>query len=593
MGVSPAVARTPPSISRGSGRAGWRSKSRSTYAVVVTLAVAPILVVLALRLPLINQLNYADAWFYTAYAWVPKHQFEIFGWNYFSVRFPPILAIGLFKRAFGASAGYVLLRYVLAVACGGSMYLCVRRFASAPIAVGTALLLYLDPFFSRMLLWDYSGFMEVAGGVIGVALWYWGDGRRLAWTLLPGIALAGAVFANALVGTALMVLLAVEGIAALRQGRRELYRYGARLAVMAGSALLVFLIGYLSYLKILGSLSPYELIRPTIDFFGENSQKSAPYQHPVGTWLFHELRIWAPVITSFALVVVLRRRILGSDIAARVAQMCVSYTAFLWLYRFLITSSVVETWWAYSVVVVATAPAIGVLLHEFTRDRDTAMRRLLVMCGSFALAAIAIRNLSSPINDIYRETSEHRWMVLAIIGIGLFSGFASGFRTYGQMVSLATLAVVLALMSYAPSVLDGRGTTGIFVTNGSQEWSAYKGAQRFVDLVQNYDSPSHRVFLWYSGTSGYVSMTWADLPQDADTVNEVGVSESLDHLAPLGVARLEEPQVKYVMILYRRASELSEARNALTRGGFAGNVARGSDLVKGALNYVLVELTRK
>ena len=61
---------------------------------------------------------------------------------------------------------------------------------SASISLATTILLYLDPFFSRMLLWDYAGFAAVSAGVAGFALWWWSDGRRLVWTLLPGAALA-------------------------------------------------------------------------------------------------------------------------------------------------------------------------------------------------------------------------------------------------------------------------------------------------------------------------------------------------------------------------------------------------------------------
>ena len=91
---------------------------------------------------------------------------------------------------FGANDGYVLLRYLLAILSGTSLYLCVGRFASRTTAAATAVLLYLNPFFSRMLLWDYSGFMEVAAGVVGVGLWYWSENRSLPWTLLAGIALS-------------------------------------------------------------------------------------------------------------------------------------------------------------------------------------------------------------------------------------------------------------------------------------------------------------------------------------------------------------------------------------------------------------------
>jgi hypothetical protein len=560
--------------------------------VAATIGLAPLLVVLVLRLPLINQLNYADAWFYSSYAWVPKHDFAIFGWNYFSVRFPPILAIGAFQRVFGAGDGYVILRYLLAVACGSSIYLCVRRFASVRIALAASVLLYLDPFFSRMLLWDYSGFLEVAAGVVGVALWYWSDDGRLLATVLSGIALSIAVFANALFGTLLVVLLLVEAVDAVRGGRHGVLRYLARLFVCAGCAVLVFSLGYLSYVKILGSLGPYDLLRPTIEFFGENSQKSAPYQHTINSWLLHEPRVWAPVVLSFALLVTLRGRLLGRGVAARIAQLCIAYTAFLWLYRLLVVSAVIEQWFAYSLTVVVIVPAAAVLLNEICRDRARAMRALLAPCIAFALAAILTRDLTGPAGDVYEQLSLHSWLVVALIAVGLLAALLGALRSRLQLVGLTALAAVLALMSFAPSVLDGRGATGIFVTNGAQEWTAYKAAQRFADIVQNYDSLSHRVFLWFPGEFGYVSLTWTDLPQDADTLNEPGVPEALGAMTPLAHARLSLPNVKYVMILSPSTRELAVAREALASGGFPAVLVRSGELAKNSLSYALVELAR-
>jgi hypothetical protein len=570
------------------------ARPRTAYIVTAVLGLTPILTVIALRLPLINQLNYADPWFYSAFAWVPKHQFAVFGWNYFSVRFPAILAIGVFERVFGAGDGYLLLRYLLAVASGLSLYLCVRRFASVSVALGTAVLLYLQPFFSRMLLWDYSAFVEVSVGLAGVALWFWSDRRRLSWTLLPGAALAAGVFANALFGTAVLVLFLVEGVAAIRQRGPARIAYFARLGVAAVAAIGVFLLGYLSYLEILGGLSPYDLLRPTIKFLAENSKNSSPYRFPASSWLLREPRIWGPVIMSIALVAVLRRRILAITLEARIAQMCVAYTAFLWLYRFLITSSVIETWWAYSVVVVAMAPAMGVLLHELV-DRSTRPRRwAAIALGAFALTAILIRDVSGPANEAYSTLAKHEGLLVALLAIGVTAAVGIGSRVVPRAASLTLLVVVLAIMSFAPSVLDGRGTTGIFVTRGSTEWNAYGAGQRFADLVRNYDNPKHRVFLWYPGLLGYVSIAWLDLPQDADTLNEVGVpTESLGHLTPLGAARLKQPEVAYVLIIAPRLREVLSGSEALAAGGFGQRLVRGGELANGDLQFRLVAITSK
>jgi hypothetical protein len=368
------------------------------------------------------------------------------------------------------------------------------------------------------------------------------------------------VFANANFATALLPLFAVDGVAAMRQGRRATLHYGARLGMAAGGTIGVFLVGYLSYVKILGGFGPYEMLRPTVDFLRENSKNSGPYVQPVHLWLLHEPRLWMPVVTSVALLAVLRGRIFGLTLPARIAQMCIAYTAFLWLYRFTITSSVLEVWWSYSVVVAATAPAVGVLLHELTSNLRRPKRWIVIVTGAFALTAILIRDVPTPVNETYRAISEHRELLVGLLALSL--------------------------------VLDGRGTTGIFATSGSREWKGYKAGAQLMDIVQDYDSLSHRVFLWYPGIFGYVSIAWADLQQYGDTLNVVGTSESLGHLTPLGVARLDQPEVVYLMILAPRQYELTQGRKALTQAGFGASVVRYGSFA-GALRYVLLMLGKK
>jgi hypothetical protein len=296
---------------------------------------------------------------------------------------------------------------------------------------------------------------------------------------------------------------------------------------------------------------------------------------------------------SLALIAVLGRRVLARDLIARVAQLCILYTAFLWLYRFVVTSSVIETWWAYSVTVVATAPAVGVLLAELGGGSRRG-RSVAVVCGAYAVAALVIRNASGPAGGMYGELGTHKVLVEALLALGVLTALACALRTPLRPAALALLAVVLAVMAYAPSVLDARGTTGIFVARGAgaQEWTAYKAAQRFLNLVRNYDSPRHRVFLWFPGVLGYVSLTWADLPQYGDTLNQLGLPESIGGLTPLGAARLASGPVKYVMILSPDASQLAPALAVLANGGEPGALVRSGELEPHSLSYALYELAR-
>jgi hypothetical protein len=563
-------------------------------AVIASILAVPPLLVLVLRLPLINQLDYADAWFYSAYAWAPKHHLGVYGWTYFSVRFPAIMSIGVFERAFGTHDGYVFLRYVLAVCSGGAVYLVVRRFAGVATAVAACLLLYLNPFFSRMLLWDYSGFLGVAGGVVGFSLWWWSDSRSSAWALLPGAALAIAFFANPFLGTAILVLVAVDAAAALRGGRAAIAAFARRLGFAATAAVAVFVVGYLSYLEIVPSTRPDDLIRPTIKFLGSNSENSAPYQRPASEWLEHELRIWPPVILALALLAALRRRLLGSDVPARIAQAYVGYIGLLWLFRATFTSSVIETWWAYSNVVVVMAPALGVLIHELGIFRRNGRLYAALAVGASVLVALVIRNANAAAVHAYSDISERPWLIYALVALAATAAVVAGIpRSATRITGVAALTVLVTFMMWAPSVFDGRGTTGVFVKDAANEWRAYSGARKFVQLVRDYDAPGNRVYTWYPGTLGLTNIGWTTLPQEGHTVQLLGVGGPMNRLDPLGKARLLAPDASFVLVMSTRAADVGDAEHALVANGFRDQVVRQGALVAGQLRFALLRLTEK
>jgi hypothetical protein len=155
------------------------------------------------------------------------------------------------------------------------------------------------------------------------------------------------------------------------------------------------------------------------------------------------------------------------------------------------------------------------------------------------------------------------------------------------------LVAILTVMMWAPSVFDGRGTTGIFVTDGGTEWRDYPAARQFVELVRDYDAPKSRVYTWYSGTSGPTNIGWTTLPQGGQTVQQLGVSAPLDRLEPLGRARLLQPDAAYVMVMSLRSAELRAAERALVAAGFRDRRVKQGALASSGLRYVLVRLTKK
>ncbi len=554
---------------------------------------APVLVVLVLRLPVISQLDYADAWFYSGYAWTPKHHFDDFGFTYFAVRFPAVIAIGLFEKLLGAQAGYLLLRYLLAVLAGAALYGLARRFTRPAVALGTVLLLLLNPFFSRELLWDYSYFLAVAGGVIGVALWFWSEGRPRRWTVLAGAALGVAAFSHATFVTLLLVLGVVEAVAALRA--RAFRRLAVRgLLALLGVAI-VFLLGYVVYVVLLGGFSPYEMLRPTVDFLRNNDEEVRQYVIPPDLWLWHSPRIWPPVVLSVALIAVMGRDVLGRDLQARIAQLCIGFTAFVWLYRFTRTSSFIEAWWSYDMTVIVMAPAVAVVLHRLA---DRVRRDAAVVVGAVAAtaaAAVLLRWADGLTDDLYTPLNRDGWRVGLLLAVTVVCALLLAARNRRVVLAaLVAFAVAGVVMTYSIDVLDGRGGTATFARDGGRDWTGYAAGHRFAEYVRDHERGGEQVYLWYPSGVGDMDIAWVDLPQTGQTVQALGQPVSFAGLDPLGVSRLQAPQARRLLVMSPVRADLAAARKALTGAGFATVLEdRGDWFGKGRLPYVLLRLTAK
>ena len=90
---------------------------------------APLVGVLLLRAPVLNNLPYRDPWFYPGYGAVARAAtIEVFGWFYYAVRFHSVLPTGWAADVLARWAAACVLRYALLVATGAAVFACVRRF---------------------------------------------------------------------------------------------------------------------------------------------------------------------------------------------------------------------------------------------------------------------------------------------------------------------------------------------------------------------------------------------------------------------------------------------------------------------------------
>jgi hypothetical protein len=586
-----AIARPSPPIPQAAG-----SRARSFWAPVAVIALAPVIGVLVLRAPLVNALAYRDPWFYSGYGWTLSHHIEIFGWFYYSVRFPAILPIHWSTDLLGPVGGYLVLRYVILAGTGALLYACVSHWMSRWVGAASVLLLAMSPFYLRMVLWDYTTFIELPATIAAVSTWYLSTSSLRSRLLTGGAAgaLVGiAVFANPAAFMVIPALYGVEIVAALRDGRSAL-----RLILVGGvasivGAALVFIAGWIAYRSALGSLPAYQIVKPTIDFARQGRELSAPFEVPARIWLQHEPRVYAPVVMCLALVIVAGRSLLANTTVARLGQFALAYTVFLWLYRKVATSAVIETWWAYNLTATTMCFGMPVVLHELGR-RGTGLRTLVGSAvGGAAAADLIIRSAGTSAVSIYDDVRTRLLLLLAILAVAalLVTAMRAVRGPRWRAAAVAAFAALLMAISLTPAGYIGVRQTGEFSPfRGQAEVRGYDAAYRMNELIADSDRPAARTMLW-STLEGFADVGWTNLPHQQGGIDNPEAPTPAPTLTPAELDLLRYPTTRRVLVLSEVAKQIDPALAALRHHGFTDAVIEQKGTwADGSLRYALIDL---
>jgi hypothetical protein len=579
--------------------------ARLNAAVLVPWAVvllAPALGILLLRAPLLNQLIYVDPWFYSGYGWSLAHNVAVFGWPYPADRFTVILPIAVSTGLLGPVTAYFVLHYLLMAGCGALLYLAVRRFASVPVATAAVCLLMLNPFFVRLMIWNYVTFVALPCTIAGVALWYLGSTRaRTLWTALgAGMCLSAAIYADEGMFLVLPALIGVELIAAVRGGR-EVITLLLRGCAMAVGALLVLVVGYLGYRAYTGSFPLKDMFQATIDFIRNNNKTAAQYVVAPRIWLRSEPHIYAPLLVCVGTMAVLGRSLLGTTLRARMAQFAIAYTLVFWVYRFTVPSALVETWYYYNMTAVTGAFAMPAILDELGR-RSSRARWVVVAGVAIAVTGLTDLVIRSMGPSALSTFSTHTVLLVCVLAACCIAAVLVVVLKWdaARLIAVAVFCAIVAAIALAP---DRGSGTGEFTPYGTTaELAAYRAGYDMSQLIGKYDRPSSRVLLWEDWevleSGGFVNMAG----HVGEPVVKGGITElwpAMPVLTRSELDQLRDPTTTRVLAVSETADEIVGAVPALekegldpsleTEGVWAGALTKGVP-AGGHLHYELIKL---
>jgi hypothetical protein len=569
------------------------SASRAPWWARVGVVLAPFIGVAFLRAPLINQIGYIDPWFDDGYAWSLAHGLRLFEDPYYGVRFPPILLIAGATDLFGAVAGYLILHYLILLGTGAVLYRCVRRFASSRVALCAVLLLMLDVYFLRLELWDYASFVQIPAMLCAVAVWPRGNERwQLGVAAVAGALVSAAAFSQQLSLLVVPPVLIVECVAAARLRDGEFIRIAARLAMAALGGVALFFLGWFIYWLAVG-FSPHDMISPTINYIEHGN--SGAYSRPIRSWIFDEPKVYGPVLAVVALMLIARRRLLGTDLAARLGQFSVVFVAELWLYRLVDGSSaIVESWWAYDVTAISVAFSAAIILDELDRLPRRRTIAIALAVAAAALADLVIRLLGVHAEDIYNHLRNHYWreLVLVVVGLGPLL-FWSRLGPMARALAVALVLVVITGFSLAPADYLGIqlaiGRTGEFGNLPLDELRTYSIGPMIARDTAAHDSPASRTLMWDLQQGDVLASMWGALPSLGGSMN--------NYLEPTGLpldsferSRLAFPTTARLFVVGQVPGDLATARGDLRAAGYHFTAGRPGTWLGGLVQHQLLQL---
>jgi hypothetical protein len=554
----------------------------------VSLLLLPLVAFWVMRFIPINQNNYLDPYIYTGYIHAFPDLIARFGVTYYSVRFGLIVPAQWFAKVFGPMGGFFAFRYALAVIAGAPLYYTVKRNFSQPVAVMTVAGMMTSPYFARTLLWDYPDAAGVPFLVAAVCLFLLEERPSLWRDGLAGACTAMAVNSN-FFEVSLIGIFGVVWLSLALLFRRPLKEVMKRIGGVALGGFLITLLGCLYYWRALGR--PVNIYYVTLGMaFSQARGGAKAWRTPGAGWIVTQIQVLVPVFLVVCCVFVARwrRAALASLV---VVGFGVAVTAFYYAEQFVLASNILEFFYYFSYFMPAVFLMLAFLwqaLWERTRGSAPAFIGL----GLAALLAQWLPAIWAGRTLPYLTLSQ--WLALAGVAIVTVFLATRDWRLPAVQGMLPWLALVLLGVSFTA----GMASYGGMIRNGpaaaNMEMDVYRVALQFVGAVPKQAEHPGLIRFWYNNRVGnsinsvQSTYLWGYSKLNASPPADPG----LPHLGEFQLQSLQNPELRYLVLLCESREECSQGLAALTQAGVVFKPEDDRILASGhyRIYYQLVEL---
>ena len=573
MPQTPTISRRVSNSLNGLGSSAFFS---GTITEILFLLLFPFAAFLILHFEPIRQNLTLDPYIYTGYINNFYDLFHRYGVTYYGVRFGLILPARLFTGLFGPEAGYVALRYLLALVFGVPLYVVIKRHLSAPVAVLVYIVALSNPYVARALLWDHpdaSGMPFLCAAICLILL----KGPTWKWDLLAGACAGMAANSN-------LFTVAVFGIFVMAYGslyladRKSLRRLACRIAAIAAGALLVTIAGGIYYWLALGYRDIFSV---TLNMARQLSQGGMTrWRLSGGGWTVRQFHVYVPVWLSLCTLAVhgYRRRQLP---AAVMSWYGVAITCFYYVHQFILRADTLQLFYYLSYAAPAVFLMIAVLFQWLWERTGWKAVWFVSVGGAAMIVPWIVYSYSGrwPLSPDLKRFLEIAASTLALILLSMCLRRRSASRAAaGAAVVLLGAGFYCGFSTY-PEMIHPRGNTD------HSELDVYRVALQLIHAVPPYRTSGGHILFWYNNRIGnsinslQSTYLWAYSKLNPDPA----LGPGLPALNAAQISRIKQADVRYLGLLCESRDELSAGLRTLAEDQIPYHEAAQQTLASG--NY--------
>lgn len=561
------------------------------------ILLAPVAAYSVFKMNLFNQATpgMVDPWLYTGYAQDPALLFDQFGWTYYGIRFPVIFLGHGFNEALGPMNGYIALRYVILVSVGALLFAWARRYFGLGIAVLSYLFLFCNPYFPRLLLWDWVQYLAIPLAFAGMLVWYLPTQRPSLHAAIVGFLFAAAIASHFFLISAIGIFMLVECQSLFRSQRPAAAARQLLSMALGGGVCIALGLAYMAI--IYRSFDPIHVYTILYGAIKAGESYAVAYASGFLSW---GTRIWygyLPPVLVISAGMMLGREALKTSIEARVWQFACAYTAFYWFYQLVLGRFIIENLYYSFALTLTTYMLFPVWLALALRklDSEQARRRsvtLLLAGAALVGAPLANRIWPSLYADILDSTQRSSLLLgflaffVACLTAALWRGAVRP-RSALVLASLPLLVVCFQLMvftnpDYRQPFSEGR----------SREIAFRRAALDLFSIYQTYTTPQKKIVNWSTPKElQIINITSVVL------INNLGGFWDQEGLPVLGerqMAHLNAPNIRYVLAVSEDRERIEAGKNALKESGIRFEVTKRGTLGDGEYQpyFSLLEILR-